>query len=56
MIKHVILIGVFWVLAATTISAQISPDAKRSVPEPSSLILLLSGLGGGGIWLWRKRK
>jgi hypothetical protein len=55
--KHVILAGIFSVLAATTVCAQIIPDAgRRSVPEPSSVVLLLSGLGGGAAWLWRKRK
>jgi hypothetical protein len=58
MIKHLILVFIFSILAATNISAQINPEARRAVPEPSSLILLLGGLsgGGGGVWLWLRQK
>jgi hypothetical protein len=57
MFKHITLVGLFSILAATTVSAQINPEARRSVPEPSSLVLLLGGLsGGGGVWLWLRQK
>lgn len=46
MLKHGMLVGMFVLLGTTAVWAQSPSPNIRAVPEPSSLVLLLGGLGG----------
>lgn len=59
MFKHIALVVMFLLLDVTSAFA-LTSEARpiRSVPEPGSLALLITGLGTGvgSLLIWRKRK